>query len=200
MAYSSESIDEYSDKKHIRFIPHKPAFWTSLWWGDGLFRPRALPFLLTLLSNNYRLNLNYMPFLIECSRTFFWYKSIIVNIWYINWIIMEKEKRVPAAESERHHLVKKKFEREERGTSISHTYNLCTHWMIQITKVFLLPTFPQFSGKSRKTKRSSRQRRTSNCGWVTQWFNAGDNRIGEKGCIALSKINLRKLTVLNLRN
>ena len=55
---------------------------------------------------------------------------------------MEKEKRVPAVESEAHRLVKKNFEREESGSSVTHIYLLCIHLMIQIGKVFLLLIFP----------------------------------------------------------
>ena len=38
--------------------------------------------------------------------------SLWMNIWYINWIIMENEQQVPAAESEAHRLVKNNFRRQ----------------------------------------------------------------------------------------
>ena len=105
----------------------------------------------------------YLPFLTECSRTFFWYKSTVLNIWYINWIIMKNQRRVSASEKEAHRLVIKNFRRES-GSSVCHVYDLGTHWMIQNKKVFLPSTFPQSSGQSSKTKEKNKQRRTSNCG------------------------------------
>ena len=76
---------------------------------------------------------------------------------------MEKEREMLAVEKEAHRLIEKSFRREVSGSSAIHVYNLCTHCMIQITKTFLPPIFPQSSGKLRSTKRGSKQRRTYNC-------------------------------------
>ena len=64
-----------------------------------------------------------------------------------------------AAESETLSLVKTSFRRES-GSSVRHIYNLGTHLMIQIKKIFLPPTFPQSSGKLRATKGGIQQRTT----------------------------------------
>ena len=72
---------------------------------------------------------------------------------------MEKEREVLAAESEALSLVKKNFRRES-GSSVRHIYNLGTHLMIQIKKIFVPPTFPQSSGKFRATKGDIQQRMT----------------------------------------
>ena len=55
-------------------------------------------------------------------------------------------------ESEDRSLVKNCFRREDSGSSVRHTYDLGTHLMIQLTKAFLPPTFPQSSGKLRAIK------------------------------------------------
>ena len=80
---------------------------------------------------------------------------------------MEREREVPAAESEAHRLVINNFRRFGSGSSVINGYFLRTHLMIQLTKVFLPPTFPQSSGQSRATKGGNQQRRTYNCGSVT---------------------------------
>ena len=72
-----------------------------------------------------------------------------------------------AVKSEVYRLVSENFMREEFGSSATHTYDLRTHLMIQIKKIFLPPTFPDSSGKSIQTKGDRGQQRISYCGWVT---------------------------------
>ena len=91
----------------------------------------------------------------------------ILNNSYINQITMEIEGEVPTKESEARSLVRDSFKREDYRSLVPHSYNLCTLWLIQIAKVFLLPIFPQSSGKSKKTKENRWQWKKSNFVWVT---------------------------------
>ena len=94
-------------------------------------------------------------------------KRVFMNIWYINSIIMESQMRVSGDKREAHRLVKNNFRRDESGSSVIHVYDMRTHWMIQLTIVFLPPISPGSSGQSRTMNGDSHQRRTLNCGYVT---------------------------------
>ena len=91
--------------------------------------------------------------------------TILMNC-YTNSIIMQSYQRVPASENEIHSLVVNNFRKIDNGSSTTHNYELCTHSLIQDKKLFRPSTFPQSSGKSKRTKGSREQWEKSNCGYV----------------------------------
>ena len=70
---------------------------------------------------------------------------------------MKRERKTAAEEA--HRLVKNKFRIDEMESSVIHTYDLCTYWMIQLTKLFQTPTFPKSLGKLKAIKKGNIQRR-----------------------------------------
>ena len=86
---------------------------------------------------------------------------------WINWIIMGNQQQMSPAEREAWSLAYSNFRREGNGSSAVHIYDLRTFWLIQKEDVFMTTIFPQSLGEWWITKANSKQRRTSNCCWVT---------------------------------